>query len=85
VRAILDEAALLTHAGDALARAAEAIGAQPLDLVLHGGEDYALLATSSAPIPGFSRIGEIRAGEGLALRSEEGERPLTPSGYDHFG
>ena len=82
VQLVLDEAALLE---DALLReAAAALGESPLDLALYGGEDYALLAASDRPLPGFRRIGEVRAGAGLILRAAGGERPLEPRGFDHF-
>ena len=84
VRVVLDEAALLAHAGDTLARAAEAVGADALDLLSYGGEDYALVAASSSPIPGFSRVGEVREGAGLGLATQKGERELVPRGFDHF-
>jgi thiamine-monophosphate kinase len=84
VRAVLDEALLLAHAGDLLAHAADALGARALDLLLYGGEDYALVAASAAPLPGFSRVGEIRAGAGLGLRGAAGERDLAARGFDHF-
>jgi thiamine-monophosphate kinase len=82
VRVVLDGGALGADA--ALARAAEALGVSALDLALYGGEDYALVAASPSPIPGFRRIGEVRAGEGLALRTSSGEQPLEPRGFDHF-
>jgi thiamine-monophosphate kinase len=81
---VLDERALLAHAGDALARAAEAVGADALSLALGGGEDYALVVASADTPPGFTRIGEVRDGEGLVLRSAAGERALDPRGFDHF-
>jgi thiamine-monophosphate kinase len=79
---VLDEAALLEDQG--LLDAARALGDDALDLALHGGEDYALVATSARPIAGFRRIGEVRAGRGLALRGASGERTLAPRGFDHF-
>jgi thiamine-monophosphate kinase len=79
---VLDEAALLADA--MLVAAAAAIGERALDLALHGGEDYALVAASSVPIPGFRWIGEVRDGQGLVLRSADGERPIEPLGFDHF-
>jgi thiamine-monophosphate kinase len=83
VQLLLEEAALLE---DLLLReAAAALGSSPLDLALHGGEDYALLAASARPIEGFRRIGEVRAGVGLVLRAASGERPLEARGFDHFG
>jgi thiamine-monophosphate kinase len=80
--AVLDEAALLDD--PALSAAAEALGAPAIDLALHGGEDYALVATSAAPLPGFRRIGQMREGAGLALLTAAGERPVEPLGFDHF-
>jgi thiamine-monophosphate kinase len=79
----IDESALL--ADEELAAAAAALGRDALDLVLHGGEEYVLLAASRIPIPGFRRIGEVREGRGLLLRSRAGDRPLEPAGFDHFG
>src|SRR5262249_55855177 len=67
-----------------LVAAAGAVGADALDLALHGGEDYALVATSPGPIAGFRRIGEVRPGRGLLLRTASGERPIEPLGFDHF-
>jgi len=84
VALVLDERALLAHAGDAVRAAALALGRPLVDLILHGGEDYALLATGTVPILGFERIGEIRRGEGLWLRGSAGERALEPRGFDHF-
>jgi thiamine-monophosphate kinase len=80
--AVLDEDALL--ADSELVAAAEALGAPAIDLALHGGEDYALVATSAAALPGFRRIGQMREGRGLALRTAAGERPVEPVGFDHF-
>jgi thiamine-monophosphate kinase len=61
------------------------VGADPLDLALFGGEDYALVAASASPLSGFSRIGTIREGSGLGLVTRAGERELAPRGFDHFG
>ena len=82
VQAVLFEAALLADAQ--LVAAAGHLGASALDLALHGGEDYALVASSSEPIATFRRVGEIRAGAGLVLRTGAGEQPLEPLGFDHF-
>ena len=70
---------------EALRAAAAALGADPLDLALHGGEDYALLAASPAAIEGFRRVGEVAPGRGVALRGGDGDREIEPRGYDHFG
>ena len=84
VRAVLDAALLLEHAGELLARAAEAVGRSALDLILFGGEDYALVAASALPLPGFTRVGEVRRGAGLGLRTGVREDELVPRGFDHF-
>jgi thiamine-monophosphate kinase len=82
VCAVLDEGALLSDAD--LTSAAGALGASPLDLALHGGEDYALVVASPVAIEGFRRIGEITLGRGVMLRGPSGQRPIEPRGFDHF-
>ncbi len=77
---------------------AQALGIDPLDLALHGGEDYELLLTAPAEsvaalcaaVAGGSdveltEIGEVRArGAGIRLGLTDGERALDPIGYRHF-
>ena len=82
VRIALDADSVAASA--ALVEAAAALGADPLDLALHGGEDYALVVTSPHAIDGFRRIGEVLEGSGLTLRGPGGEQELDPKGYDHF-
>jgi thiamine-monophosphate kinase len=82
VSLVLEEEPILAQP-DLLA-AARALGADALDLALHGGEDYALVAVSAGPIAGFRRVGEVRPGTGLLLRTPSGERPIEPLGFDHF-
>jgi thiamine-monophosphate kinase len=69
----------------------------PLDLALHGGEDYELLATLPADAvveaaekiaerfgTALSEIGTVTE-EGLRAVEPDGtERPLEPKGWDHF-
>jgi len=66
----------------------------PWDYVLHGGEDYELIATVrpsrwdavKRQIPGAVRIGRILPRrEGLRIVSPEGRRPLKGYGFSHFG
>ncbi len=84
VAIVLDEASLAAHAGPAVQRAS-LVGASWLDLVLHGGEDYAILATSLKPLEGFSRIGVVESGVGVWLRAPNGEQhAIEPRGFDHF-
>ncbi len=87
VDAILDADAILTPALRAIA--AE-LGKDPLDLALHGGEDYALIvaAPDGAGVPGFTRIGSIARGASagaVRLRREDGTIVAIAShGFDHF-
>lgn len=89
VLVVLDPAALATTE---LAHAAALIGADPVALALHGGEDYAVVVTvpEDAVPPGFKQIGKVVPAEGntsgVALERENGARiPLEERGYDHFG
>ncbi len=87
VRIVLDAAAILAAAGEPLAAVATALGKEPLDLALYGGEDYALLAASASPIAGFVRIGAVEpAAEGARvwLTTALGTEPVEPRGFDHF-
>ena len=77
---------------------AREIGVDPLDLALHGGEDYELLCTiarqavSSAGNRLEERygttltvIGEIVEGRGVTVVATDGsEEPLEAKGWDHF-
>ena len=87
VRIALDPTKLVTPQ---LERAARIIGADPLQLALHGGEDFALVMTvppEHVP-PGFVSIGR-------ALASAESDSDVVldgptfvavqQRGYDHFG
>jgi thiamine-monophosphate kinase len=69
----------------------------PLDLALHGGEDYELLAAlPPEAVEGARRtlverfgtrlteIGSIVEGTGLVAVRGEVEEPLEPRGWDHF-
>lgn len=79
VRLVLEEEAILAASGGAT-----------LAQALHGGEDYALLATSATALPGFVRIGSVEAydskGSRLVLSSPSpaGRSDLAPKGFDHF-
>ncbi len=74
------------------------LGIQGVELALHGGEDYELLATlppkdldgAAAAITerygtGLTAIGEITDGTGVvAVEADGSERMLEPRGWDHF-
>lgn len=84
VRVVLDAERVRAHGGSALRDAADALGHDALDLATTGGEDYAVLATASEPLPGFSCIGHVEAGAGVFLTTPDGVAALAPSGFDHF-
>ena len=89
---LLDAAAILAAGGDALSRGAVLLGADPLDLALYGGEDYALVIASAEPVDGFLRVGELAGFAGLSsdeprarLRRLDGSVCLLATGgFDHF-
>ncbi|MEW6659629.1 MAG: thiamine-phosphate kinase [Thermodesulfobacteriota bacterium] len=77
--------------------AAAALGVDPLDLALKGGEDYQLLFTTPAAkapalfatfaqsgLPPPLPLGEIVAGTGVWLETAAGEKDITGQGFDHF-
>ncbi len=89
VEVILDASAIVTPE---LREAAAELGADPLELALHGGEDYALViaAPADAMLPGFTRIGSIAGTSAtpgaVHVRREDGAIvAITPRGFDHFG
>ncbi len=66
-----------------LTRMAEEIGCSPWDLILHGGEDHAFLATipAATKVPtGFFRIGEVSAGSRVLVDGFIAEH----QGFTHF-
>lgn len=85
VTVVLEEEALLAVAPPELQLSTNET---PMDAMLRGGEDYALLV-SAAPdltLPGFVRIGRCvpRAAHALLLESSVGQRPIGRLGFDHF-
>ncbi len=89
VRITLDPSKLVTPE---LERAARLVTADPLQLALHGGEDFALVMTVPAgQIPaGFVSIGRVLACESgasdVVLEGRDGILvPVAERGYDHFG
>ena len=85
-------------ASRAVRTVAERCGADPLEYILNGGEDFELLFTAPpgkvAPVlPEFkeqlglelTRIGEVTGQKGLFLKDGEGTlSALRPSGFDHL-
>jgi thiamine-monophosphate kinase len=83
--------------GNSLSQAARAIGKDPLEWVLNGGEDYVLLAAVDPSLIEDLReqfeaegrelfpIGQFVAAPGMELVRIDGRRQdLTPRGWDHF-
>lgn len=68
------------------------LGINVRDAVLHGGEEYALLFTSSLPESQMSArvgrpvyaIGRMTRERGVLLKEDGVPRPLEPRGWDHF-
>lgn len=61
-----------------------ALGVDPMQFVLGGGEDHALVATfpADAALPeGFRQIGTVTEGEGVTVDGGEYD---GPTGHDHF-
>ncbi|MBK9264478.1 MAG: thiamine-phosphate kinase [Polyangiaceae bacterium] len=88
VRIALDPTKLVTPE---LERAARIVGADPLQLALHGGEDFALVMTVPAGQvpPGFIPIGRVLPSEktdsDLVLDGPGAAFvPVEQRGYDHF-
>lgn len=88
VLAVLDPTTLLDAT---LVEVARALGVDPLELALHGGEDYALVvaAPPSARLPGFARIGgcehaDVALGCVALVDARGDRRAVAPRGFDHF-
>lgn len=61
-----------------------ALGVDPMQFVLGGGDDHALVATfpSDVPLPdGWTRIGSVAEGEGVTV---DGAAYEGPTGHRHF-
>jgi thiamine-monophosphate kinase len=64
--------------------AAQALGVDPYQWVLAGGDDHALAATfpRDRTLPeGWFEIGRVREGTGVTV---DGKTPKGPTGWDHF-
>jgi thiamine-monophosphate kinase len=77
-----EASALRAAAGDEVFAMAHALGEEAMQWILYGGEDYALLATSAHPLPGFARIGTTMPFIANAPILLDGE-PVIVRGFDH--
>jgi thiamine-monophosphate kinase len=89
VRLVFDAEKLAAHVGPKLRRAADALGRDPLSLALYGGEDYALLVASDAPMNGFSCVGVVEpVSPGtkpcVMVCEPSGTHEVELRGFDHF-
>lgn len=86
VTLVLEERELRARGAGALEAAAALLGRDALELMLEGGEDYALLVTSPSPIEGFDRVGTVESGGStVVLARMDGSRSaLAARGFDHF-
>lgn len=85
VRVVIEERALSETFDVSFCRAARRAGASPLELALHGGEDYALLCASPRCPRPARRIGRIERGAGVWLERDDGSRTrITRGGFDHL-
>jgi len=88
-RVAIDVKAVALQVNPRLVEVASALGKNPLEWLLTGGDDHALVATfprgASTP-PGWAQIGTIAAlGEGEAPRvTVDGAVPDLTAGWDHF-
>jgi thiamine-monophosphate kinase len=85
---VLDAEKLRKACGSDLGAAAAALGRDPLELALYGGDDYALLVAfpPDAVAPPFEPVGICTADAGVFLQRAGGARSeLEQRGYDHFG
>lgn len=85
VRVRLSAAALMNTWAPEWNKLAKRFAQSPLDFILTGGEDYALLATGpAAKRPAFARpIGEILEGPGLLEVELDGSLLALPEGHCH--
>jgi thiamine-monophosphate kinase len=63
-----------------------ALGVDPMQFVLGGGDDHALVATFPAAVPlpdGWTRIGSVAEGEGEGV-TVDGAAYEGPTGHTHF-
>jgi len=89
----------LLEPASALRAAANALKVEPLELILHGGDDYELLLAASRRAfkhvasalkhrcgTSLSPIGRFEPGDGVVwIEDDAGRRLLEPRGYNHLG
>jgi thiamine-monophosphate kinase len=84
VRVVLDSSALVAE--PLQIALGQRLGRDPVNWLLHGGEDHSLLLSVDAHAilpPGVAPIGAIEAGSGVWLRQEGEIRALTSRAWEH--
>jgi thiamine-monophosphate kinase len=86
VAIVFNEEKLLALAPKSLNKVASRLRISPLDCMLYGGEDYALLATGPRTRrPTFAVvIGHVESGKGVWLDEVKGRRSTLRGAFDHF-
>jgi thiamine-monophosphate kinase len=86
VRAVLDARSLEVALRAEVVEVARALRRSPLEVALHGGEDYALVASGpAARRPVRARvIGRIERGRGGVLVTGSGQSSALGPGFDHL-
>lgn len=92
---VVDAASVPVHASTRAV--AEALGVDPLQWALNGGEDYELVFCAAPAVVGalarrvpqvtgvaVTVVGHVESGAGCYLDTGTERRPLPPSAYDHF-
>jgi thiamine-monophosphate kinase len=83
---VLDEAAIDALVDTEFRTLAERLGVDPRQLVLAGGEDYALVAALAPGArlgEGLREIGVLSAGCGVRVRARDGALRDAPAGFRH--
>jgi len=79
------ETSMLMPSADQISLASR-LGLDPLDWLLHGGEDHSLLIAvpPEAVLPeGVREVGRVEAGDGIWLEGPTGRDRLEPGGWRH--
>jgi thiamine-monophosphate kinase len=86
VRVVLDAGLLEAALRPELVEVARSLGRRPLEAALHGGEDYALVASGPAERrPQRARvIGRVERGRGGVLEGPSGRTSALGPGFDHL-
>jgi thiamine-monophosphate kinase len=83
--AVVLDASALAPSADQISLASR-LGLDPMDWLLHGGEDHSLLLAVSPEVVlpgGILEIGRVEEGDGIWLQTGAGREALLPKGWRH--